>query len=598
MTITANLADGRVLNFPDGTDPQVVQSTVKSMVAQQVQPGTQQQELQAQPLPDIEAYRDTLSPEKQAIFSELEKRGELPDLGEFMKTVPLAGQQPTTERPFNVAALEQEQAPQAGEPQPVKDQTQAGRAFETMQNIGLVYPTLETAAEMATSTYGVPVSGLAGLFALPFGIDASADVMDRVQKMLVYKPQTGAGQELSTSVAYPFTKLEGVAETVSQPIAEEGHPELAAIVHSAIVGAPAVLGARKTLKSGAVDLGAQTKQIIKKNIEKAIRPSVAGKKTRKQAQKYVDDAAVAVEEIVKGQDKMNLVDETGATKPGMPETLDQFSQAVEQTKRNIFEEYDALAREAGAAKESRPLTYPLKKKPGERIVMKDGAPYLEKDMVAIDLNKTANKLNPILSNKVQKKLSPETVAYAESRINALKGDGAFTAIEAQEAIQVLNQTLESSYRNPTPEMQGRAFVDSLIANDLRSQLNKSIEKATGKGYADIKKKYGALKTIEQDIMRRAIVDARKNNKGLIDYSDVVTVGQIVKGMSSVDPATMAAGLTGKGLAARYKYRNDPNKIVKSMFQDVEKLSKAQPKSIAPGVAGIIGAEVAATQEAQ
>lgn len=37
MTITANLADGRVLNFPDGTDPAVIQSTVKRMITQQPQ---------------------------------------------------------------------------------------------------------------------------------------------------------------------------------------------------------------------------------------------------------------------------------------------------------------------------------------------------------------------------------------------------------------------------------------------------------------------------------------------------------------------------------------------------------------------------------
>jgi len=35
MTIAANLADGTVLNFPDGTDPLVIQSTVKNAMAQQ-----------------------------------------------------------------------------------------------------------------------------------------------------------------------------------------------------------------------------------------------------------------------------------------------------------------------------------------------------------------------------------------------------------------------------------------------------------------------------------------------------------------------------------------------------------------------------------
>ena len=38
MTITANLPDGRVLNFPDGTDPSVIQSTVKNMLGVQVDP--------------------------------------------------------------------------------------------------------------------------------------------------------------------------------------------------------------------------------------------------------------------------------------------------------------------------------------------------------------------------------------------------------------------------------------------------------------------------------------------------------------------------------------------------------------------------------
>jgi len=34
MTMTANLADGRVLNFPDGTDPQVIQATVKRLMSE------------------------------------------------------------------------------------------------------------------------------------------------------------------------------------------------------------------------------------------------------------------------------------------------------------------------------------------------------------------------------------------------------------------------------------------------------------------------------------------------------------------------------------------------------------------------------------
>ena len=51
MTITANLADGRVLNFPDGTDPAVIQATVKKMMAQH-QPSEQAPAPASQPAPE------------------------------------------------------------------------------------------------------------------------------------------------------------------------------------------------------------------------------------------------------------------------------------------------------------------------------------------------------------------------------------------------------------------------------------------------------------------------------------------------------------------------------------------------------------------
>lgn len=35
MAIQAQLADGRILEFPDGTDPAVIQATVKRMIGEQ-----------------------------------------------------------------------------------------------------------------------------------------------------------------------------------------------------------------------------------------------------------------------------------------------------------------------------------------------------------------------------------------------------------------------------------------------------------------------------------------------------------------------------------------------------------------------------------
>ena len=418
-------------------------------------------------------------------------------------------------------------------------------AMETLKNLGKVYPALESAANLITSSYGVPASGIAGLLALPFGPDAAGKTIEEVQKALVYTPQTKGGEQLTDAAAFPFKKATEAAEAVSDPIAEAGYPNVAATLKTAIEAAPAIVGGRKAMSSGAKPLGAKTKAMVKRGVDKAIRPTVVGKRTASQRKAYYEKAQSAVEEIVANKDNLDLRDATGNKTGKLPQTLDEFSQAIEQTKKNVFDEYDALAKEGD---------------------------------VSIDLSKTAKDLEPTVSNRVLEDFSPETIEYANKRIESLKKRGNYTALEAQEAIKLLNQSLEKFYRDPSATTKGHAFVDSFIANDLRGQLDSAINKATGAEYSGLKKKYGALKTIEREVNQRAVVDARRNNKGLIDFSDIMTSGDIVSGMMRKDPATAAAGAAGKTISGYYKMLNDPNRIVKGMFSEVEKASKAKPRS--------------------
>lgn len=417
-------------------------------------------------------------------------------------------------------------------------------AMTTLQNIGRVYPALETAANLITSSYGVPASGIAGLLSLPFGPEAAGKTIEEVQKALVYTPQTAGGEQLTEAAAYPFEKVTEAAGAISDPIAEAGYPKAAATLKTAIESAPAVAGGRRAMVSGLKPLNARVKQAVKTGVDKAIRPSVVGKRTAKQRRDYYNKAQTAVEEIVKNKENLDIRNDAGIRTEKLPQTLDEFSQAIEQTKRNIFDEYDALAKEGD---------------------------------VSVNLTKTANDLEPAVSNRVLEDFSPETVEYANKRMESLRNRGDYTAAETQEAIKLLNQSLEKYYRDPSPSTKGQAFVDSFIANDLRKQLDTAIEKQTGPGYSDLKKKYGALKSIEQEVNHRAIVDARRNNKGLVDFSDIMTSGDIVSGMMRREPATMAAGAAGKTLASYYKMLNDPNRIVKTMFSDVEKATKATPR---------------------
>lgn len=124
---------------------------------------------------------------------------------------------------------------------------EAKGAYRTIENIGSVYPVLEAGANIATQTYGLPLSGLAGLAGLSFG--KGEEWQNKVAGKLIYQPQTDRGKELTESAFYPFTELEKGAEKAGEATLEKtGSPALATVAHTAIMGAPMLLPGGKLLK--------------------------------------------------------------------------------------------------------------------------------------------------------------------------------------------------------------------------------------------------------------------------------------------------------------------------------------------------------------
>jgi hypothetical protein len=170
----------------------------------------------------------------------------------------------------------------------------------------------------------------------------------------------------------------------------------------------------------------------------------------------------------------------------------------------------------------------------------------------------------------------------------------FSTQESQQMVQILNQSEKAFYANPTPELKGKAYVDSLIANNLRAGLDAAIEGATDTAYQPLKNKYGALRMLETDVTKRAIVDGRKNIVGLIDFSDIFSSSQLMQGLLAQQPALIASGMTIKGMSAWFKKRNDPNHIISKMFEKADKSKTIIPQerlTFTPGVmAGAIAGE--------
>ena len=402
----------------------------------------------------------------------------------------------------------------------------------TLSNVGKLYPAFEVAANIATSSYGVPISGLVGLATLPFGVEAANSAIEAVQKFLVYQPQTEGGQQLNQAATYPFQKLSEGAGAVAS-LSDD--PKVQTAIHTAIESAPALVGMRKMMPP---KIGVDTVPIVEHGINKGIRPSIVKKEMWGQRQKYMRNAEIAVDEIIKNKDNLKLIDRDGNVKRGLPESLNEFSQAIEQTKRDIFLQYDELSKTADTR----------------------GA--------AVNMAPIVSELDGVANNRVLQTMSPETIAYAEMRKKSLDGKS-FTTQEAQQMVAILNQSEKAFYANPTPELKGKAYVDGLIANNMRAGLDAAIEGATGIEYQPLKHRYGALRMLEADVTKRSIVDARKNIKGLVDFSDIFSSSQLIQGLVAQQPALVASGAVVKGMQQWIKRINDPNRTIKNMFQKVE-----------------------------
>ena len=291
---------------------------------------------------------------------------------------------------------------------------------------------------------------------------------------------------------------------------------------------------------------------IDKGIAKGIRPSAVGINDYRGFKNYISKARDAVKTIFGNKNNLQLTNEFGEPTGKLPQTLDQFSQAVSQTKAAIFKQYDAMAKAAG----------------------EQGA--------KVELEPLAKEFDKVATDKINMRLHPEVAKYAAEKANALRQIGSMAPEEAQAEIAHSNAVTKAFQQNPNPSAIKNTTAEAMYGNMLRKGLDDSIESIKGPGYQELKNKYGALKTIEKDVAHRSIVDARKNNKQLIDFSDIASAAELSKGLLTVNPASVGASGVMKLVSAYYKHVNNPNTAIKSMFSDFEKSGPATGRALGMG----------------
>ncbi len=267
---------------------------------------------------------------------------------------------------------------------------------------------------------------------------------------------------------------------------------------------------------------------LRSAIDKGIKPYFTNS-SKAFRDKYYQNAEKAFLTIFENKPKI-MSEELGEEVAKLPTNRAEMLEALYKTKQAIYNQFHQVAVDAGDA----------------------GAKF--------DVGDIISNLDGVVQSK---KYSPDIRNYAES-LKAELGELAGEAPEVIEArIQDLNNSLGGFYEGRVSK--AKAQVDASVAKLMREKLDGIIEKATGEPYQVLKNKYGALKTVEKDLARQVANEARKAQKGLIDFTDIFTGGDLITGVVTGNPLLFAKGLAGKGIKEYMKFMNNPNRFIKEAF---------------------------------
>jgi hypothetical protein len=317
------------------------------------------------------------------------------------------------------------------------------------------------------------------------------------------------------------------------------------------------LGKIPTAAATAAAKGASEK-FVTDEYTRAIKPTTSGKGTAGRIDRYQDRTRDAVSSIVENRANLKFSDADGKVRSGdLPKTLEEFGDAIEQTKQTIYNKYDALAKQSSATGFS--VTNP--------VTGESGSVW-----ATVPLSGVASELQKIATDATVQLMHPELAQYAQGRAAAFGQKGGLSASDAQRAVTMLNQSLKSFYSNPgSPEIAARAHVDAMIANHLRSALDKTIEATAGPGYQELKNQHGALKAIEEHVNKRAQFVARQEKGGGIlgRLTDVASAEEVIRGFITLNPAAVARGTFMKLWSEGVKYLRSPNRAVTRLFEEAD-----------------------------
>jgi hypothetical protein len=364
----------------------------------------------------------------------------------------------------------------------------------------------------------------------------------------------------------PTTIGGAIAKSVAP---DNPYVEVAAEVAGTLVGSKSLPKIQ-----GVIDLGKKLSYTIQNGMEKGVGiPSRLGK-TAPQTQDFYNKSERAVSLIMGNRDKIELQNYRGDIRSAgsLPESNHEFSQAIDQTKRELWKQVDSMKKAAS----------------GKGIVadVTPAASELEQfaDIVAPPiLNAEGNVIGRIGSESAK-----HAARNALQQARDLRAKGTLTLDEIEQQIKTANAETKAFQQNPHYQGVSSMAVENLKAMHFRRAMDKAVTSTEGTGFQPLKNDYGSLLHIEDEVGKRAAVSGRGKPFGFFGYGNIWTGAEMASAFGHLVTGNVPAAITtagrGVGIAAMsewIKHRNMPDTAIKGMFRQVDAISKQLPKKLEP-----------------
>lgn len=288
-------------------------------------------------------------------------------------------------------------------------------------------------------------------------------------------------------------------------------------------------------------------------ISKSIKPTVKWKQSEKAYQKFMDDTLDTVDYMQKNKEKLRFNNANGeAVTDRLPETMAETREAIGNLKKSVYDEYNGIAKQAGDA----------------------GA--------TVDMNPVISKLKELSKDKVMNITNPWIKNTIKGYLEAYKkfADKWLSIEDAQKVTQWLNQELSAFFKNPNMNDVSssaiKAQINNIIKDSINTSINNVLDNWISKGwsnaweYQKLKQMYWKMLTVEDELSKRALVEARKNAKWLSEWiMDAFAGGEITDALLTLDPVKLAKWWIMKGITSYYKHLNSPDTQIKKLFKLVD-----------------------------